>query len=678
MPRRSELAGLLVGADGTIWAAVERELHALAPAAEATWQAAPLGDVGALRALGTGASGALLLAADAGLYQRSSGGSWTRLPADPAVDVAALTAASDGTLWIGSPAGRTLAVPAGAPSASLTHAPVFTGLDAGPADVVEPAAAATSAAAATPPEPLPVTVVTLDQGGLPPAVVQAFSDAGSPLETPSAVVTKAAGRSWTVRCGTALYVVTARRDGTRWVLAGFKPSSVASPTGTAVRAAGVDAWPVTLDGVPGTLRVRTALTTQLPAAKDGPSFADTSPLKAVSPAAVAAAPAGTTPIALQDALGHVYDPTTVTVHLNAVSAKQGVPVTPVLGSGDPTAAHQQFTTPSPVAVVAGPPGHDGAPTATSTLEVRVDSAAWTPVTDLLSHPPGAQVYTTHANADGSVVVQFGDGVHGARLPAGASNVVARYLQGGGPGGAAPGGALVQPLDRPQMVRGVHNPVPAKVPPTAPEDTARDAAVRVLDRVVTLADVEDVALAQVGVATASVALLTGPHGRTVAISVATTKDAPDTTLDTVGLAMAARSGGDLPPVAVVAATLVPVTLKLEVLSTEPAAGVAKAVAAALANLRADQPGKPLLASSVLATATAVGGVDAAHVLGWSRSGTAAGTAASLAATSARLRPPGATTVAGAAPVGAVVPAELLVLDPAVPPGIVVRAPAGAPA
>jgi hypothetical protein len=103
-----------------------------------------------------------------------------------------------------------------------------------------------------------------------------------------------------------------------------------------------------------------------------------------------------------------------------------------------------------------------------------------------------------------------------------------------------------------------------------------------------------------------------------------------------------------PVRVVAATTVAVDASLEVISRDP--GIGAAVRAALAGLSAERPSRPLLASHVLAAATAVPGAEAARILRWARRGERATTATALAAARASWR-------AGGAPRGA----ELLVVD-----------------
>ena len=83
-------------------------------------------------------------------------------------------------------------------------------------------------------------------------------------------------------------------------------------------------------------------------------------------------------------------------------------------------------------MAAGPVG------AASTLRVAVDGAPWTEVDGLLAAGPQAHVYSTRPNADGTLVVQFGDGTNGALLPAGRNNVTSRYLSASNPLSSATG------------------------------------------------------------------------------------------------------------------------------------------------------------------------------------------------------------------------------------------------
>ena len=83
---------------------------------------------------------------------------------------------------------------------------------------------------------------------------------------------------------------------------------------------------------------------------------------------------------------------------------------------------------------------------------------WTEVASLGDSGPEAQVFTVDY-ATG--VVTFGDGVHGARVPAGFRNVrAAQYQAGGGAAGAVAAGAVNAPLTSVGFVTAVSNPYPA--------------------------------------------------------------------------------------------------------------------------------------------------------------------------------------------------------------------------
>ena len=83
---------------------------------------------------------------------------------------------------------------------------------------------------------------------------------------------------------------------------------------------------------------------------------------------------------------------------------------------------------------------------------------WTEVDSLGGYGPEAQVFTVDY-ATG--VVTFGDGVHGARVPAGFRNVrAAQYRAGGGAAGAVGTGAVNAPLTSVGFVTAVSNPYPA--------------------------------------------------------------------------------------------------------------------------------------------------------------------------------------------------------------------------
>jgi predicted phage baseplate assembly protein len=86
------------------------------------------------------------------------------------------------------------------------------------------------------------------------------------------------------------------------------------------------------------------------------------------------------------------------------------------------------------------------------------STPWKEVPSLGDSDPEAQVFTVDY---GTGVVTFGDGVHGARVPAGFRNVRAtQYQAGGGVAGAVAAGAVNAPLTSVGFVTAVSNPYPA--------------------------------------------------------------------------------------------------------------------------------------------------------------------------------------------------------------------------
>ncbi|TDV48769.1 hypothetical protein [Actinophytocola oryzae] len=184
---------------------------------------------------------------------------------------------------------------------------------------------------------------------------------------------------------------------------------------------------------------------------------------------------------------------------NVVAATAGETVAEVLGDGDGSAAHQRF----PVRQAAI--GHVPAATGRrSTLDVRVDDVSWAQVPEMLSAGPADRVFGVREEDDGTAVVCFGDGVHGARLTTGTGNVVAVYRTAAGRASNVGAGTLRLLPISPLGVTGVDNPLPATGgADRRPVDLARiPAAAGLLDRVVSPADHLAFALAFPGVHTAA--------------------------------------------------------------------------------------------------------------------------------------------------------------------------------
>jgi len=138
-----------------------------------------------------------------------------------------------------------------------------------------------------------------------------------------------------------------------------------------------------------------------------------------------------TRITLVNELQNSYLRHTVTINANVVLATHGERVREILGSGDATQGFQKFSLRhAPLTYVSSSkPGG-----AQSTLEVRVNELLWEEVPSLFGHGPNERIYCTFPDDSGKTIVQFGDGVTGARLPTGRENVVASYRKGIGLGG----------------------------------------------------------------------------------------------------------------------------------------------------------------------------------------------------------------------------------------------------
>jgi hypothetical protein len=254
---------------------------------------------------------------------------------------------------------------------------------------------------------------------------------------------------------------------------------------------------ITTDGVAGKLQIANANVLFLPADQRNDPVVGESAL--ISHSSVVG-PVVT--LSFVQALSRIYDRDAVTVNANVVAATQGETMHEILGSGDGTNDALKFTLKqSPLTYVSSSSGMGAA----STLQVWVNNLRWHEVDNFLAAAPSDRVFITGMDASQKTTVQFGDGQEGARTPTGQMNLRAVYRKGIGSVGNVQSGQLSQALDRPQGLKGVTNPDPATGgadPDTA--DTARESAplhVLTLDRVVSLEDYQNYALAFAGIAKA---------------------------------------------------------------------------------------------------------------------------------------------------------------------------------
>jgi hypothetical protein len=163
---------------------------------------------------------------------------------------------------------------------------------------------------------------------------------------------------------------------------------------------------------------------------------------------------GRSVLELEDSLAYSYKRDTVTINANVAPANHGETVQEILGSGDGTKTHQRFIlkqTPLTYVTAATTTG------SASSLQIRVNAVSWQEVDNLYGQAADAHVYAIVNNDDGTSTVQFGDGIHGARLPTGQNNVRAEYRKGLGSAGNLKDAQIDQLLVRPLGVKSAVNP-----------------------------------------------------------------------------------------------------------------------------------------------------------------------------------------------------------------------------
>ena len=343
----------------------------------------------------------------------------------------------------------------------------------------------------------------------------------------------------------------------------------------------------------------------------------------------------TTAISVSPPVSNWYDPLTVSVCGNVVSASHGesLPMDDVLGSGDGSAGNQLFVLHRPPLTIF--PAADGSgivrelqirvrgnlpnePAAAADALLRRQSpgnerayVVWRETDSLILEDATARAYTAREDENGVTTIEFGDGVHGRRLPAGSENVTAAYRSGSGPDGNVDAGHLTLMRSRPPGVRSIRNPIPSSGGALAETATdmsrAAPASTRTLDRIISLQDYVDFASAFPGFAKATIDALTTPDWSGLVITVAADDGdvlAPDDGLMTT---LATQIEGHRAPGVSVrilsyASALVKIAVKVDL---EPegdvtlASAQVKATIEALTSFDAARFGVPLRAAEIVA-------------------------------------------------------------------------------
>jgi uncharacterized phage protein gp47/JayE len=231
-------------------------------------------------------------------------------------------------------------------------------------------------------------------------------------------------------------------------------------------------------------------------------------------------------IVLASLVSNLFDPPTVSIYANVAAATHGETKTETLGSGNASQVFQKFV------LKQKPLTYISAATASgiqTTLEMRVNDILWAEVSSFYGIAAGEKVYVVSVADDGTVTVQFGDGITGSRLPTGTENVKATYRVGIGLDGMVSAGQLSMLMTPKLGVNKVANPLEASgAADPEQRDEARENApltVLTLDRIVSARDFEDFTRAFAGIGKARADMLWKGEQQVVYISIAGADEEP---------------------------------------------------------------------------------------------------------------------------------------------------------
>jgi predicted phage baseplate assembly protein len=316
-------------------------------------------------------------------------------------------------------------------------------------------------------------------------------------------------------------------------------------------------------------------------------------------------------------LAYTYKRATVEVNANVVKATQGETRIEVLGSGDGSAAMQQFTLKqSPLTYVSAPTPAG----AESTLQVYVNDVQWHAVESLDAQGSKAHVFITKTDDTDKTTLTFGNGQqHGARPPTGVENIKALYRTGIGTPGNVEAGQISMLATRPLGVKGVMNPKPATG--GADRESISQArrnvplATQALSRIVSVQDYADFARTFAGIGKANVLTLPTINRQLVHLTIAGLDNIPiDPTSDLYqNLFLALRTFGNPSEplqVDVCETKLLVLSLRVRILPDYRLETVSPAIRAALLNAFSFEQrdlGQPVYESEVFNVAQQVPGV-----------------------------------------------------------------------
>lgn len=266
------------------------------------------------------------------------------------------------------------------------------------------------------------------------------------------------------------------------------------------------------EGYAGTLRLKKGDIQLLPSLEEDETVSENALLLSVS------LDPKRTALILSEPLFNFYDPQTMEVFANVVSATHGETVEEILGSGDGTRINQSFVLKRPLTFTSA----QNATGAASTLQIRVDGILWEEAPSFMNLNPSSRAYILRIDDNGKARITFGDGKRGARLPTGTENVIAVYRSGLGPEGNAPAASLSLLPKRPPGIRSVANPQAASGGASQERiSTAKRNAPKplmTLDRMVSIRDFERFASTFAGIGKAKAEEVMTEQGKAVIITV----------------------------------------------------------------------------------------------------------------------------------------------------------------
>jgi hypothetical protein len=314
-------------------------------------------------------------------------------------------------------------------------------------------------------------------------------------------------------------------------------------------------------------------------------------------------------------------PLRVLFDLLSVSRGKTVP-TEILGSGDATVAGQEFVLQkSPLTYLLSGDSTSGA-SYKSTLHVWVDGIEWKEMPSFYGQTADAYIFVTREDENNRTLVQFGDGINGARLPSGSNNIFVKYRYGSG--AEAPDAGQLTVITQPQPnLKAIRNPVAVGggADPDSPKKIKRYAPQSVLTfgRAVSGDDYETIAAQAPGVARARSYWAFDPNEQRALVRVYVGDN--DSAVNAAKVALAHADDPNR-PVRVRRALTIPITLFFT-LRIDPAHVAIDVITATRAAMLDDDTGlfgvnvvrigQPVYQSQIYAACLAVPGILAVHSL-----------------------------------------------------------------